>query len=55
MFRNLGCWWLDVEWPIRTLQPPYHLFERGIEEKILPFTQKQGIITLAYVSVCRGL
>lgn len=41
--------------PIHTLQPPYNLFERGIEERILPFAEKSGIITLAYGSLCRGL
>jgi aryl-alcohol dehydrogenase-like predicted oxidoreductase len=41
--------------PIHTSQPPYNLFERAIEKNILPFTENQGIITLAYGSLCRGL
>ena len=41
--------------PIHTLQPPYNLFERDIEKDILPFTEKSGIVTLAYGSLCRGL
>jgi aryl-alcohol dehydrogenase-like predicted oxidoreductase len=41
--------------PIHTSQPPYNLFERAIEKEILPFTEKSGIITLAYGSLCRGL
>jgi aryl-alcohol dehydrogenase-like predicted oxidoreductase len=41
--------------PIHTSQPPYNLFERAVEKDILPFTEKAGIITLAYGSLCRGL
>jgi aryl-alcohol dehydrogenase-like predicted oxidoreductase len=41
--------------PIHTSQPPYNLFERAIEKDIFPFTEKAGIITLAYGSLCRGL
>ena len=41
--------------PIHTLQPPFNLFERSIEKEILPFTEKSGILTLAYGSLCRGL
>jgi aryl-alcohol dehydrogenase-like predicted oxidoreductase len=41
--------------PIHTSQPPFNLFERAIENEILPFTEKAGIVTLAYGSLCRGL
>lgn len=41
--------------PIHTSQPPYNLFEREIEKNILPFSEKAGIVTLAYGSLCRGL
>ncbi|MCP3026334.1 aldo/keto reductase [Halobacillus sp. A5] len=41
--------------PIHTLQPPYNLFEREIEENILPYTEKHGITTVTYGSLCRGL
>jgi aryl-alcohol dehydrogenase-like predicted oxidoreductase len=41
--------------PIHTSQPPYNLFERDVEKYILPFTEKNHIITLAYGSLCRGL
>ena len=41
--------------PIHTNQPPFNLFERDIEKEILPFTEQQGIVTLAYGSLCRGL
>ncbi|MGM0381228.1 MAG: aldo/keto reductase [bacterium] len=37
------------------LQPPYNLFERKIEEDILPFCQRENIRTLVYGSLCRGL
>jgi aryl-alcohol dehydrogenase-like predicted oxidoreductase len=41
--------------PIHSSQPPYNLFERAIEAEVLPFTEKEGIVTLAYGSLCRGL
>lgn len=41
--------------PIHTSQPPYNLFKRNIESTILPFTEKSGIVTLAYGALCRGL
>ncbi|MFA5960338.1 MAG: aldo/keto reductase [Tatlockia sp.] len=41
--------------PVHTIQPPYNLFERSIEKDILPFAEKEGMITLAYGSLCRGL
>jgi aryl-alcohol dehydrogenase-like predicted oxidoreductase len=37
------------------LQPPYNLFERGAEETLLPFCQEEGIRTLVYGALCRGL
>jgi aryl-alcohol dehydrogenase-like predicted oxidoreductase len=41
--------------PVRTVQPPYNLFERGIETGVLPHAQKTGLIVLAYSALCRGL
>lgn len=41
--------------PVETLQPPYHLFRRGIEAEILPYTQKHGIGVLAYSPLASGL
>jgi aryl-alcohol dehydrogenase-like predicted oxidoreductase len=41
--------------PIHTVQPPYNLFERGIEQDVLPHSWWQGISTLTYGSICRGL
>ena len=41
--------------PIDTLQPPYHLFRRDIEQTILPFAQEHGIGTLVYGPLAHGL
>jgi len=41
--------------PIHTNQPPYNLFERGIEADIFPYCEKNRIAVLAYGSLCRGL
>jgi len=41
--------------PIHTVQPPYNLFERGIETDILPYAKHHGIAVLAYGALCRGL
>jgi len=43
------------EAPLATNQPPYNLFERGIEEEVLPYCKVHGIATLAYGAICRGL
>lgn len=41
--------------PLHTAQPPYNLFERGAEAEILPYCRANGIATLAYGPLCRGL
>jgi aryl-alcohol dehydrogenase-like predicted oxidoreductase len=41
--------------PLHTLQPPYNMFERVIEQDILPYCEKHGITMLTYGSLCRGL
>jgi aryl-alcohol dehydrogenase-like predicted oxidoreductase len=41
--------------PLHVLQPPYNLFERGIEADLLPYCQKHGIAMLGYGALCRGL
>jgi aryl-alcohol dehydrogenase-like predicted oxidoreductase len=41
--------------PLHTTQPPYNLFERGIESNVLPYAKDQGIVTIAYGALCRGL
>jgi aryl-alcohol dehydrogenase-like predicted oxidoreductase len=41
--------------PLHTAQPPYNLFERAIEDDVLPYCRAQNIAVLAYGSLCRGL
>jgi aryl-alcohol dehydrogenase-like predicted oxidoreductase len=41
--------------PIDTIQPPYHLFRRDIEETVLPFAQEHGIGVLVYGPLAHGL
>ena len=41
--------------PLHTIQPPYNLFEREIEDEILPFAVGRRITTLTYCALCRGL
>lgn len=40
---------------ISACQPPYNLFERGIDQNVLPYCRENRIATLAYGSICRGL
>jgi aryl-alcohol dehydrogenase-like predicted oxidoreductase len=40
---------------LHAAQPPYNLFERAIEEDVLPYCRGQDIAVLAYGSLCRGL
>ncbi len=41
--------------PIHVNEPPYNLFEREIEDDILPYCKTKDIRTLAYGPICRGL
>lgn len=41
--------------PLHSLQPPYNLFERDIEQEILPYCRENGIATITYGGLCRGL
>ena len=41
--------------PLATIQPPYNLFEREIENDVLPYAEKHGLVVLAYGALCRGL
>lgn len=41
--------------PVETLQPPYHLFRRGIEEDVLPYARARQIGVLAYSPLASGL
>ncbi len=41
--------------PLHVLQPPYNLFERGIEADVLPYCRRNRIATFGYGALCRGL
>src|SRR5258708_2625640 len=41
--------------PVHTVQSPYNLFERAIEDDVLPYCRDRNIVTLAYGPLCRGL
>jgi aryl-alcohol dehydrogenase-like predicted oxidoreductase len=41
--------------PLHVLQPPYNLFERAVEEQLLPYCEAHGIATFGYGALCRGL
>jgi aryl-alcohol dehydrogenase-like predicted oxidoreductase len=41
--------------PVETLQPPYHLFRRGVEAEIWPYVQANDIGTLVYSPLGSGL
>ena len=41
--------------PVHVVQPPYNLFERGIETDILPYCVEHKIATFGYGALCRGL
>jgi aryl-alcohol dehydrogenase-like predicted oxidoreductase len=41
--------------PVETLQPPYHLFRRDIEDSILPYTRSHDIGVLVYGPLAHGL
>ncbi|MDB5871407.1 MAG: Aldo/keto reductase protein [Ramlibacter sp.] len=40
---------------LATVQPPYNLFERSIEQDVLPYAKQHGLVVLAYGALCRGL
>jgi aryl-alcohol dehydrogenase-like predicted oxidoreductase len=37
------------------LQPPYNLFEREIDNDVLPYAKRSGLTALCYGALCRGL
>jgi aryl-alcohol dehydrogenase-like predicted oxidoreductase len=41
--------------PVETLQPPYSLLERAIEDEILPFAAREGIGVIPYSPMASGL
>jgi aryl-alcohol dehydrogenase-like predicted oxidoreductase len=45
-----------TECPLHACQPPYNIFERGIENNgVKPFCERHGIALMAYGALCRGL
>jgi aryl-alcohol dehydrogenase-like predicted oxidoreductase len=63
LVRNVGVSNFNVEQlrriqsiaPVETLQPPYSLLEREVENDILPFCQQHGIGVIAYSPMASGL
>jgi len=41
--------------PVETLQPPYHLFRREIEDEILPYCRERNVGVLVYGPLAHGL
>jgi aryl-alcohol dehydrogenase-like predicted oxidoreductase len=41
--------------PLHAVQPPYNLFERGIEADVFPYARSNNLAMLAYGALCRGL
>src|SRR3977135_3829485 len=41
--------------PIETLQPPYHLFRREIEDEVLPYCREHNVGVLVYGPLAHGL
>ncbi|MYZ49420.1 aldo/keto reductase [Propylenella binzhouense] len=41
--------------PLASVQPPYNLFERGMEADVLPYAERTGLTILSYGALCRGL
>jgi aryl-alcohol dehydrogenase-like predicted oxidoreductase len=41
--------------PLHVVQPPYNIFERAIDQDVLPYAIDNGLTVLAYGSLCRGL
>ena len=41
--------------PVETLQPPYHLFRREVEDQVLPYCREHNIGVLVYGPLAHGL
>lgn len=44
-----------VTLPVETLQPPYHLFRREIEDEVLPYCREHNVGVLVYGPLAHGL
>jgi aryl-alcohol dehydrogenase-like predicted oxidoreductase len=43
------------EAPLHVSQPPYNMYERGIDDDIKPYCRENGIALMTYGAICRGL
>ena len=41
--------------PLNSTQPPYNIFEREIENDVLPYALQHELLVLSYGAICRGL
>lgn len=41
--------------PLHSAQPPYNLFERAIDDDVLPYCQEHDIALITYGALCRGM
>jgi aryl-alcohol dehydrogenase-like predicted oxidoreductase len=63
LVRHIGVSNFDIEQlrraqtiaPVETLQPPYSLLERAVEEEILPFCEREGIGVIVYSPMGSGM
>ena len=63
LVRHIGVSNFDVEQlrriqsiaPVETLQPPYSLVSRDVEDEILPFAEQEGIGVIVYSPMASGL
>ena len=47
--------WRTSRLPVEAVQPPYHLFRRGIEAGLLPYAAAHHMGMLAYMPLAHGL
>jgi aryl-alcohol dehydrogenase-like predicted oxidoreductase len=63
LVRHIGVSNFDVEQlrqvrqiaPVETLQPQYSLIERGVEQELLPFAEREGIGVIVYSPMGSGM
>jgi aryl-alcohol dehydrogenase-like predicted oxidoreductase len=41
--------------PLDSTQPPYNIFERQIENDVLPYALQRKLLVMSYGAICRGL
>ncbi|WP_405227852.1 aldo/keto reductase [Lentisalinibacter sediminis] len=44
-----------AECPVHVCQPPYNIFERGIDTSVKPYCERRGLPLMTYGALCRGL